>query len=281
MQIVTVTNRKGGSGKTTTAVHVAHWLSIVGFGVLLVDLDSQGNGSDRLGLGREAGVFRLLVEGRDIRSVIRPTGREGLDILPGNDTTKVAAFTLPALGRAVTELGERLRGLDYEFVVVDTPPDGYLQEAALVAADRVIIPTRLEHDDVAGVLATLELLYTVRRNQRLDGLAGERVLVAPMAFDRRIGEHVYNLGALAGAVRSDQGGELARVADPVPYRARMAELPSLGVTIFEREAASDAAIALGKVGAACVGGEEWADWADWAVTQTGVAVTPKAVQDGR
>ncbi|MBP9075193.1 MAG: ParA family protein [Caldilineaceae bacterium] len=274
MRVITVTNRKGGCGKTTNAVHVAHWLALMGFRVLLVDLDSQGNDSDRLGLPRESGVFRLLVEGKAIQSVIRPTGRTGLDILPGNDTTKVAAFTLPALGRSKSELGERLAGLDYDFVVIDTPPDGYLQEAALVAADRVVVPTRLERDDVAGVVATLELIFTVRRDQRLAALDAGEVVIAPTAYDRRIGEHTYNLGALAGAVRDLAGVALAVVAEPVPYRARMAELPSLGMTIFERDAGSDAALSLGTV-AAVVSGVQ----GEWHIAQGEGDV--RGVRDGR
>lgn len=260
MEIITVTNRKGGSGKTTLAVHVAHGMALAGLRVLLVDLDSQGNGADRLGLPREPGVFRLLVEGKSIHEVIRPTGRTGLDILPGNDTTKVAAFTLPALGRSSGELGERVRALDYDRVVMDTPPDGFLQEAALVAADRVLVPTRLERDDMAGVVGTLELLHTVRRLQFRPRLEADDVLVTPMAFDRRIGEHVYNLGALAGAVKDKMDQVLARVGVAVPYRARVAELPSLGVTIFERSNwESDALQALGWTAAWSSGVSEFVD----------------------
>jgi len=87
---VVVANQKGGVGKTTTAVMVAHGLARRGYMTLLVDLDPQGQCASLLGMEQEPGVFDLLVGDKPLRDVIRTTGRDNLFILPGNKRTATA-----------------------------------------------------------------------------------------------------------------------------------------------------------------------------------------------
>jgi chromosome partitioning protein len=86
--VIVVANQKGGVGKTTTAVSVAHSLTLLKCRVLLVDFDPQGQCATSLAANPEAGAFNALVNpNSDIHQWIRDTGRNGLDLLPSDRTT--------------------------------------------------------------------------------------------------------------------------------------------------------------------------------------------------
>lgn len=98
MITVTVANQKGGVGKTTTAVTLAHGLALKNYDVLLVDLDPQGQCASHLGLDQQDGVFNLLVNQPPLRDVIKTTGRPNLWLLSGSKRTKTAE-TMMAIER--------------------------------------------------------------------------------------------------------------------------------------------------------------------------------------
>src|ERR1700690_220634 len=91
---------KGGTGKTTTTLSVAGELSQRGRRCLIVDFDPQGQCAIALGLTQEPGAFNMLVNTSfDIHQWIRPTGRERLDVIPGDRTTATAQVVLNAENR--------------------------------------------------------------------------------------------------------------------------------------------------------------------------------------
>ena len=92
-KVITVSNRKGGVGKTTTAVNLGHGLALKGKPVLLVDVDPQGHIAPALGLEQEPGLFDLLVGSRSLRETVR-RARENLWIVPGNQRTATAEAML-------------------------------------------------------------------------------------------------------------------------------------------------------------------------------------------
>ena len=95
MKVVTIANRKGGIGKTTTAVSLAHGLAHFHHAeVLLIDLDAQGHCATSLAMDPEPGVFTLLVANQPMNNVIRVTTRTGLHLLPGNSRSESAAHML-------------------------------------------------------------------------------------------------------------------------------------------------------------------------------------------
>jgi len=187
MQILAVTNFKGGSGKTTTAAHLAQYLALRGYRVLAVDLDPQASLSSLFGSLPELDVLpnqtlqaaiRYDGQRRPLREVIRPTYVEGLDLVPGNLELMEFEHETPRMlargargaetlfyARAAEALDE-VRN-DYDVVVLDCPPQlGFLTLAALCAATGVIVTVHPQMLDVASMsqflLMTNDLLDVVR-----------------------------------------------------------------------------------------------------------------------
>ena len=119
-KVLAITNQKGGVGKTTTAVNLAACLGALGRRVLLVDFDPQGNATSGVGLDKtaqERTVYHVVINGDDVRSVIRHTEFD-LDVLPANVDLAGAEVELATAGdgretRLKTAI-DQVRG-DYDF----------------------------------------------------------------------------------------------------------------------------------------------------------------------
>lgn len=171
---VVFTNFKGGSAKTTSSVHFAQYMSLAGYRVLLVDLDSQGSATAQFGFdpSREAGPDACFAawttardEGRvqdfDAAALCRRTYWPGIDLLPAGAALAAAEDSLArraASGEAeeplyFEEFSVFLKALPdrYDLVVVDTRPDvNMLMTAALHAASGIVVPTRASMTDLAS-----------------------------------------------------------------------------------------------------------------------------------
>ncbi|POF27721.1 plasmid partitioning protein RepA [Roseibium marinum] len=171
LQILAAANFKGGSSKTTTSVHLAHYLALQGYRVLCIDLDPQASMTSTFGLQPEFDVgddetayaaLRYDTNRRPLKEVIRETYFPGLDLIPANLELMDFEFDTPsALNKGVRdELGlffARLRSAistvedDYDMVVIDTPPSlGYSTLAALYAATGMIVTVHPAMLDVAS-----------------------------------------------------------------------------------------------------------------------------------
>jgi chromosome partitioning protein len=157
MVTLCVANAKGGTLKTTVAVHLAAGLARDGATVVLVDLDPQGNASTWL-LGTipdSPGAAAALVDQPLLEPLAVP-GRPGLRLLHGGPALAVAQHQLTAEIGGETLLRRALRTLDADYAVLDCPPAVDLTVvAALVAADAVIVPVLPAFLSLAG-LAQLE-----------------------------------------------------------------------------------------------------------------------------
>jgi chromosome partitioning protein len=180
LQVLAVVNFKGGSGKTTTAAHLAQHLALRGHRVLAVDLDPQASLSSLHGLQPEFDVgenetlyaaIRYDERRRPLREVIRRTNFPGLDIVPGNielmefeyDTPRVLA-TQSGQGPErlfFARLEEALASVadDYDIVVIDCPPQlGYLTMSALCTATGVLITIHPQMLDVMSMCQFLLMM---------------------------------------------------------------------------------------------------------------------------
>lgn len=188
LQVLAVTNFKGGSGKTTTSAHLAQYLALQGYRVLAVDLDPQASLSALLGVLPELHVghnqtlyaaIRYDEERRPLREVVRKTYFDGLDLIPGNLELMEFEHTTPkALGDRNTSddspifFARIASALDevadsYDVVVIDCPPQlGFLTLAGLCAATSMIVTVHPQMLDVSSMsqflLMTRDLLGVVR-----------------------------------------------------------------------------------------------------------------------
>jgi chromosome partitioning protein len=189
LQVISVTNFKGGSGKTTSAVHLAQYLALTGHRVLAIDLDPQASLSALFGYQPELdltgndtlfGAIRYDSEQRALRDVIRGTYFSGLDLVPGNIELQEFEHVTPqalASRQSGKDVGPlffaRIQAAlqtveaDYDVVVIDCPPQlGYLTLAALCASTSVIVTVHPQMLDVASMnqflFMTSDLLSVVR-----------------------------------------------------------------------------------------------------------------------
>lgn len=172
LQVLAIANFKGGSAKTTTCVHLAHYLALQGYRVLALDLDPQASLSAMFGaqpeidVGANETIYAALryddAERRPIRDIIRKTYFDGVDLVPGNlevmeyehETPRVlanksssGAIFFERLKLALQEVEQ-----DYDIVLLDTPPSlGFLTLSAIYAATSMVITVHPAMLDVASM----------------------------------------------------------------------------------------------------------------------------------
>lgn len=183
LQVVAVVNFKGGSGKTTTAAHLAQYLALRGYRVLAVDLDPQASLTALYGiqpeLDEKASFYEALRydEGRkSITEVIQPTNFPNLDVVPANLELQEFEYDTPiAMQRKdstagklfYTRIGDALTEIDdrYDVVVIDCPPQlGYLTLTALTAATAVLITVHPQMLDIMSMSQFLLMLGDILKS---------------------------------------------------------------------------------------------------------------------
>src|SRR3954468_16033393 len=178
LQVIAVTNFKGGSGKTTTAAHLAQYLAMRGFRTLAIDLDPQASLSSLLGCQPEFdvadnetlyGAIRYDEAQRPLTEIIRRTYFAGLDLVPANlelqefehDTPRVLAESRRSSDRLFfARVAQALGTVEaqYDVVVLDCPPSlGFLTLSALCAARSVLITVHPQMLDVASMSQFLHM----------------------------------------------------------------------------------------------------------------------------
>ncbi|RCW78912.1 plasmid partitioning protein RepA [Paracoccus lutimaris] len=238
LQVITVINFKGGSGKTTTAAHLAQKLALDGYRVLAIDLDPQASLSALHGVQPEfdlsdGGTIYDAIRYEDpvsLRNIIQKTYFTNLDLIPGNlelmefehDTPRAI---LERSGKLFfTRIGDALAEVesDYDVVVIDCPPQlGFLTMSALSAATAILVTVHPQMLDVMSMcqflLMTSNLLgvvaeagadmdydwlrYVVTRYEPGDGPQNQMVSFMRSMF----GEHVLNHTVLKSTAISDAG----------------------------------------------------------------------------
>ena len=212
-QVIAVSNRKGGAGKTTVAVNLAAELAALGKHVLLIDLDSQGHCAVGLGLKHMAGDASVhdLFRGQPcgLLDSIKKTHLERLAIAPADQMFDHggASQDHSSLARALDDEALRAR---YEFIIIDTPPslDSLLLNA-LTAADWVLIPYIPQALSLEGVKQLMRVLFKLISAQnshlRILGFLPMQVHGQVRSHRKVTGEIARQFGSLRllGGIRSD------------------------------------------------------------------------------
>jgi len=226
-RVVTVTNQKGGVGKTTTVINLAAQLALNGHRVLIVDCDAQGNCATGLGVDKsrvEVGTREMVLAPERAVDARHATAVDGLHLVVGDRSLVGLEEELAShLGRE-RRLAEAIAPLrpHYDIILIDTPPAlGLMTVNALVASDAVLIPVQTEYLALEGLALLAGSLREVRRllNHRL-GVDGVMLTMhAPTLLNQQV----------AAEIR-ESFPDLV-VEPPIRRNIKLAEAPSQGVPI--------------------------------------------------
>jgi chromosome partitioning protein len=232
-RVIAVFNHKGGTGKTTTAVSVAAGLAMKQKRVLLVDTDAQGNVAVSLNAPSERSLYHVLVMGLRVEDAVKQV-REGLDLLPANETLAAAELYLAGRQSRDRVLRDRLAAATsgYDYVVVDCSPSlSLMNQNALVFADSVLVPVACDYLSLVGVR---QVIKTVKNVNALLHHPVQIWGVLPTFFDARA-------KICHEAVATLKGHFGDRCLPPVRAAIKVKEAPAQGQTIFEYAAGVSAA----------------------------------------
>jgi len=239
-RIMAIANQKGGVGKTTTAVNLGAALAELGYRVLVIDLDPQGNASTGLGINPrqlELSIYDVLMRDAPLEDCIEPTSLRNLFVCPSTiDLAGAEIELVPAFSRE-QRLRKKLETVleDFDFVLIDCPPSlGLLTVNGLTAATEVLVPIQCEYYALEGLGQLLRNVNLVQGALNPDLELGAIVLTM---FDART-----NLAEqVAAEVRNHFGPKVCRSV--VPRTVRLSEAPSFGQPIIVFDPSSRGAIA--------------------------------------
>ncbi len=231
-----VCSRKGGVGKTTSAVHVAwaaaHWH---GLQVLLLDLDSQGHVETSLGSVLDPGAVPseplssvLMGKKRDLMSAAAPTRTDGLWVVTADRGMSDAEMLLASrIGREFILKGVLVRAREiFDLVVIDCPPNlGLMTLNALVASDSALVPTDLSPLSLQGIADLAEAVGSVHEQ------IGHYLRLAGILVTRRDGR-TRRLNEEIGDKLTDRYGSLL-FDTAIPTNSALGQACARGMTVYE------------------------------------------------
>ena len=162
-KIISISNHKGGVGKTTSAINIGAGLNILGKKVLLIDLDPQANLSQSLGLiDLDKNIYGALKGDYKLEPI---SVLKGLDVIPSTLDLSGAEIELssePGREYILKELIEEVRD-SYDYIIIDSPPSlGLLTINSFTAADEILIPLQAQFLAMQGLAKLVEVVEKIK-----------------------------------------------------------------------------------------------------------------------
>jgi len=234
-KIISIFNQKGGVGKTTTAINLSSYIAMMGYKVLLVDIDPQGNATSGLGIEKDAieySMYDVIIEnakGEDLEVVknsIVKTVVDNLYVLPSKVELAGAEIEITFNEDREKILKRALKGIkdDYDYIFIDCPPSlGLLTINALTASNTVLITIQCEYYALEGVGQLMNTINLVRKNLNKD-LDIQGVVMS--MFDGRTNLSIE----VVEEVKKYFKGKVYTTI--IPRNIKLAEAPSHGLPIM-------------------------------------------------
>lgn len=229
-QVISVINQKGGVGKSTTAINLGAALGELGYKVLLVDLDPQGNTTSGIGIEKkelDSCIYNALIDDVPISELVHGTQFTSVFAVPA--TMQLAGAEIELVSQMAREgvLSDVLEPLEDEFdyVFIDCPPSlGLLTINALVASKSILIPIQCEYYALEGVSKLLESMKMVKKrlNPQLEVFG---VLLTMYDARTTLSKQV------AEEVRNYFGKQVFKTV--IPRSVKISEAPSYGLPVTE------------------------------------------------
>jgi chromosome partitioning protein len=244
-RIITVSNQKGGVGKTTTTVNLAAALASKGLQVLVIDLDPQGNASTALGIDHHAdikSIYEVLIDDVPIEKVVQISPeRPGLTCVPA--TIHLAGAEIELVSLVAREQRLRTAIETYlqttmnppDYVLIDCPPSlGLLTVNAFVAAKEVLIPIQCEYYALEGLSQLTRSIEMIRKHLNPEL---ELTTILLTMYDSR----TKLASQVAEEVKTHFPNQV--LSTIIPRSVRVSEAPSYGKTVISYDHSSPGAIA--------------------------------------